>query len=33
VDYLPISPAGSMEWRGYATVGAIASLRRNGVLD
>jgi hypothetical protein len=31
VDYLPISPAGSMEWRGYATVGAIASLRRNGV--
>ncbi len=31
VDYLPISSAGSMEWRGYATVGAIASLRRNGV--
>jgi hypothetical protein len=32
VDYLPISPAGSMEWRGEATVRAIASLRRNGVL-
>jgi hypothetical protein len=32
VDYLPISPAGSMEWRGYATVRAIASLRRNGAL-
>jgi hypothetical protein len=32
VDYLPVSPAGSMDWRGYATVGAIATLRRNGVL-
>jgi hypothetical protein len=33
VDYLPISPAGSMEWRGYATVRAIASLRRHGLLE
>jgi hypothetical protein len=32
VDYLPISPAGSLEWRGYATVKAIKTLRRNGVL-
>ncbi|MFZ1994311.1 MAG: hypothetical protein WAU75_09390 [Solirubrobacteraceae bacterium] len=32
VDYLPISPAGSLEWRGYATVKAIQTLRRNGVL-
>ena len=32
VDYLPISPAGSLDWRGYATVNAIATLRRNDVL-
>jgi hypothetical protein len=32
VDYLPISPAGSLDWRGYATVKAIATLRRNDVL-
>lgn len=32
VDYLPISPAGSLEWRGYATVKAIATLRRNDAL-
>ncbi|HEX3976107.1 MAG TPA: hypothetical protein VHW96_07560 [Solirubrobacteraceae bacterium] len=32
VDYLPISPAGSLDWRGYATVKAIATLRRNGAL-
>jgi hypothetical protein len=32
VDYLPISPAGSLDWRGYATVKAIKTLRRNGVL-
>ena len=29
VDYLQISPAGSMDWRGYATVRAIDILRRN----
>jgi hypothetical protein len=33
VDYLPISPAGSLEWRGYATVKAIATLRRNNALE
>jgi hypothetical protein len=27
VDFLPISPAGSLEWRGYATVRAIDILR------
>ncbi len=32
VDYLPISPAGSLDWRGYATVKAIAMLRRNDAL-
>lgn len=32
VDYLPISPAGSLDWRGYATVRAIDTLRRNDVL-
>jgi hypothetical protein len=32
VDYLPISPAGSLDWRGHATVKAIATLRRNGAL-
>ena len=31
VDYAPISPAGALEWRGYATVSAIDILRRNGV--
>jgi hypothetical protein len=30
VDYLKISPAGSLDWRGYATVHAIDVLRRNG---
>jgi hypothetical protein len=30
VDYLKISPAGSLDWRGYATVHAIDILRRNG---
>jgi len=30
VDYLQISPAGSMDWRGYATVHAIEILDRNG---
>jgi hypothetical protein len=29
VDYLPISPAGSLDWRGYATVRAVDILRRN----
>ncbi|HEX2315801.1 MAG TPA: hypothetical protein VHJ17_18800 [Thermomonospora sp.] len=32
VDYATISPAGSLEWRGYATVHAIDVLRRNGRL-
>src|SRR5215211_4029503 len=32
VDYLKISPAGSLDWRGYATVRAIDILRRNGRL-
>jgi hypothetical protein len=32
VDYLPISPAGSLDWRGHATVKAIATLSRNGAL-
>jgi hypothetical protein len=32
VDYLPISPAGSLDWRGYATVKAIATLRRDDAL-
>jgi hypothetical protein len=30
VDYQQISPAGAMEWRGYATVHALDVLRRNG---
>jgi len=30
VDYLKISPAGSLDWRGYVTVRAIDVLRRNG---
>lgn len=30
VDYLQISPAGSLDWRGYATVRAVDILRRNG---
>jgi hypothetical protein len=30
VDYLKISPAGSLDWRGYATVEAVDILRRNG---
>jgi hypothetical protein len=29
VEYLPISPAGALEWRGYATVRAIQILRAN----
>ena len=29
---VPISPAGSLDWRGYATVKAIATLRRNDAL-
>jgi hypothetical protein len=31
VDFVSRSPAGSLEWRGYATVRAIDVLRRNGV--
>ena len=30
VDYLKISPAGSLDWRGYVTVEAIDILHRNG---
>jgi hypothetical protein len=30
VDFQKISPAGSLDWRGYATVRAIGILRRNG---
>ena len=30
VDYQQISPAGAMDWRGYATVHALDVLRRNG---
>jgi hypothetical protein len=30
VDFQSMSPAGSLEWRGYATVRAIDILRRNG---
>ena len=31
VDYQKISPAGSLDWRGYATVRAVDVLRRNGL--
>ena len=31
VDYLQISPAGKLDWRGVATIRAIDILRRNGV--
>jgi hypothetical protein len=31
VDYLPISPAGALDWRGHATVRAIQILRANRV--
>jgi hypothetical protein len=30
VDFTPVSPAASLEWRGYATVRAVDVLRRNG---
>jgi hypothetical protein len=30
VDYLKISPVGSLDWRGYATMRAVDILRRNG---
>ncbi len=30
VDFQKISPAGFLDWRGYATVRAIGILRRNG---
>lgn len=32
VDFVSISPAGSLDWRGYATVRAVDVLRRNGRL-
>ena len=31
VDYLKVSPAGALEWRGHRTVWAVDVLRRNGV--
>ena len=33
VDFRSMSSAGSLEWRGYATVRAIDILQRNGMLD
>jgi hypothetical protein len=33
VDYLQISPAGVLDWRGYSTVRAIEILRSNGVIS
>jgi len=33
VDYMKVSPAGSLDWRGYATVRAVDILRANGRLD
>lgn len=32
VDFTSYSPAAELEWRGYATVGAVATLRGNGRL-
>jgi hypothetical protein len=32
VDFVSASPAGSLDWRGYATVRAIDVLRRNGAV-
>ena len=32
VDFLKISPAGSLEWRGFVTARAIDILRRNGMV-
>jgi hypothetical protein len=32
VDFMKISPAGSLDWRGYATVDALDVLRRHGRL-
>jgi hypothetical protein len=31
VDFLKISPAGSLDWRGYVTAQAVDTLRRNGM--
>jgi hypothetical protein len=33
VDFVSRSPAGSLDWRGYATVGAVDVLRRNGRIN
>ena len=33
VDYMRISPAGSLDWRGYATVRAVEILRRNTLAE
>ncbi|WP_448624871.1 hypothetical protein [Geodermatophilus sp. URMC 64] len=33
VDFASYSPAAAVEWRGYATVGAVSVLRRNGVVQ
>ncbi|HEX6360287.1 hypothetical protein [Actinophytocola sp.] len=32
VDFASFSPAAALEWRGYATVGAVSVLRANGVV-
>jgi len=32
VDFASYSPAAQLEWRGYATVGSIETLRANGRL-
>ncbi len=32
VDFLKISPAGSLDWRGYVTARAVDILRRNGMV-
>jgi hypothetical protein len=31
VDYAPFSPAGTLDWRGHATVRAVCVLRQNGL--
>ncbi|HET6504350.1 MAG TPA: hypothetical protein VFG87_26665 [Amycolatopsis sp.] len=33
VDFASYSPAAALEWRGYATVRAVSTLRRNGMLS
>jgi hypothetical protein len=31
IDFVPASPAAALEWRGYATVAAVATLRAHGL--